>query len=83
MGRATSKGNEAKRKMKHPSDIVRPAFYRSGFGAGAIDLWPIALPVTPRRQEVQHLQRSSIAKIKLAYIPIRKTITLGGRAEAN
>ena len=28
MGRATSKGNEGKSKMKHPSDISTPRFIR-------------------------------------------------------
>ena len=36
IGGATSNGNEAKLKMKHPSDILKP---------GAIDMWPTTLPV--------------------------------------
>ena len=42
MGRATSKGNGAKSKMKHPSDIAG-----RGLNLGDIDMWPTALPVRP------------------------------------
>jgi len=43
MGRATSKGNETKGKMKHPEKhIARPEL-----NPVAIDLWLTALPVRP------------------------------------
>jgi len=50
MGRATFKGNEAKSKMKHPSDIAR-----RGLNTGAIDLRPTALPVRAWRRPVMLL----------------------------
>ena len=42
MGRATSKGNEAKSKMKHPSDSPSQSS-----NSGGSDLWSNALPVRP------------------------------------
>ena len=39
-GRATSKGNEAKSKMKQPSDIPTPRF-----DTGGSDLWSNTLPL--------------------------------------
>ena len=44
MGRASSKVNEAKSKMKHPSDMPTPRFE-----LGGSDLWSNALPVGPQR----------------------------------
>ena len=38
MGRATSKGNEAKSKMKHPSDVHTP-----DLNSGGSDLWSNAI----------------------------------------
>ena len=40
MGRATSKGNEAKSKMKRPSDMPTPRFAHGGS-----DLWSNTLPL--------------------------------------
>ena len=40
MGRATSNGNEAKSKMKQPSDIPTPRFE-----TGGSDLWSNTLPL--------------------------------------
>ena len=41
MGRATSKGNEAKSKIKQPSDIPPP-------NTGGSDLWSNTLPLDHR-----------------------------------
>ena len=46
MGRATSKGNEAKSEMKHPSDMPTPRFELGDTGS---DMWSSALPTRPLR----------------------------------
>ena len=43
--RVTSKGNEAKSQMKHPSDM--PTHWDSN--SGGSDLWSNTLPVRPQR----------------------------------
>jgi len=43
MGRATSKGSEAKSKMKQPSDMPMPGFERGGS-----DMWSNKLPLDHR-----------------------------------
>ena len=45
MGGATSKGNEVKLKMKHPSDVPT-----RDSNSGGSDPWYNALPTRPRRR---------------------------------
>ena len=43
-------GNEAKSKMKHPSDMPTPRFE-----LGDSDMWSNALPIRPRRRRIWHV----------------------------
>ena len=57
MGRVISKGNEAKSKMKHPSDMPTPRFNLSDG-----DLWSNALPTRPWRHPENDIRHSTKAE---------------------
>ena len=61
MGRATYKGNEAKSKMKHPSDMTTPRDANSD----GWDLWSVVQPATSYTTDMPLLN-----KILFSYAPV-------------